>query len=474
MPLNSATFLVFLLAVAGIHFSLPLRFRRAFLLIFSYIFYGHFGPEYITVLLVVTLNSYVCGLRVARAADPKHRKARLAIGVTVNLIVLCLCKYLGTEILPIIGEPLRHILPDMWDSPISFMAPIGISFYTFQATGYLVDVYRRDIEPELSLSRFALFVSFFPNIQSGPIARASSLLLQLQRPTRFDASRTWEGVQLILWGLFKKTVVADRLAQLVNAVYDHAPDHNGPTLIVATYFFAFQIYCDFSGYTDIAIGSARILGYDLPPNFARPYFANTVLDFWRRWHISLSSWLRDYLYISLGGNRVREWRLHLNLMITMVLCGLWHGGSWTFMIWGAYHGVLLCLSRLTLNLRDRLWSTLRVPQPVVQFTRAVITFHLVCLGWMIFRANSVQDIALILRKMTGHWARLFVDPPTMILGAIGIALVLAVNLVQTRVCIRNILARRSAPLRWAVHMFVVFSIILLGVRDGEDFIYFKF
>ena len=348
------------------------------------------------------------------------------------------------------------------------MLPVGISFYTFQTMAYTIDIYRGDIEPAESLSRFALYVSFFPQLVAGPIERATHLLPQLQAGAfAATAAEIASGLRLALWGLFQKVVIADRLALYVDAVYADPGAHSGATLLAATYAFAFQIYADFAGYSLIAIGCARALGFDLRANFDRPYLARSIRAFWRRWHISLSSWLRDYLYVPLGGShggRLRTWR---NLVLTMLLGGLWHGAGWTFVVWGLLQGLLLVASHAMRHggLRHPFEG---LPPRLHHGLDVLLTFHLVCLGWVFFRAASLSDALAVL----GGLARpgvLFVDAHTFAHAGVGLALLAFVEL--TPAALRE---RTSPSLRRAAAGSLALLVALLGVEVGAQFIYFQF
>jgi len=301
------------------------------------------------------------------------------------------------------------------------------------------------------------------------------MLPQFAREQHFDLDRACVGLQRILWGLFKKVVIADRLAPYVDAVFGNPVHHNGATLTLATYAFALEIYCDFSGYSDIAIGSAKILGIDLMRNFDRPYSSQSITEFWRRWHISLSSWLRDYLYISLGGNRRGTLRTYVNLMITMVLGGLWHGASWTFLIWGALQGLMLCCSRLTLPVRDRLVAAMHLPRWLVGTWRTVVTFHLVCLSWIFFRAATLRDALTILGRIFARWHAPFLDKPLLVHAAFGVLVLLSVEVLQGRFgSMLSWVGERRSAMRWTIWYGLLFSIVLFGVESGTQFIYFQF
>ncbi len=473
MLFNSTLYLIFLTTVSAIYFALPGRARLYLLLLASYVFYSCWRADYLALILAITVVNYGCALGMGRHRGAALRKVLLGVALVGSLGLLAVFKYAGFFSRSF-GD-LADLLSLGIDLPrLDVLLPVGISFYTLQAVGYSVDVYRGRIDPERHPFRYALYVAFFPQLVAGPIERGERLLPQLHMRHRFSPDRIWDGMQLIAWGLFKKVVVADRLGMYVDAVYGHVYDHEGPTLLLATYFFTVQIYCDFSGYTDIAIGSARILGINLVRNFDLPYFATTIRDHWRRWHISLSSWLRDYVYIPLGGNRQGAARTLLNLFLTMVIGGLWHGANWTFVLWGGYHGVLMCGSWLTQPWRDRFWARLGVPLWVVNPVRALVTFHLIVLGFVLFRSRSLAEAFHIFSKLPELDGGPWINAPSVVLGAAGIAVLFVVQLIQTRFVIRDLLAKRFWLTRWVVYASVVFAIIVFGVDAESRFIYFQF
>jgi D-alanyl-lipoteichoic acid acyltransferase DltB (MBOAT superfamily) len=374
------------------------------------------------------------------------------------------------------------------------LLPVGISFYTFQTLSYTVDVYRGERHAERHLGIFALYVSFFPQLVAGPIERSTRLLPQFHNHVRFDYDRVTSGLRLMLWGFFKKVVIADNVALAVNAVYNDPTRHEGLPLILATILFAFQIYCDFAGYSDIAIGGARILGFDLMTNFRRPYHARSIGEFWHRWHISLSTWFRDYLYIPLGGNRVGRNRWLVNLFLTFLISGLWHGASWTFVVWGALHGGYLIVGILTAGVRARAVRATRLDRvPWLHgLLQRVFIFGLVCFAWIFFRANSVADALYIVTHLftgigasaadlleTGGIFRLLDSMPlglnraAVIVGSI--LLMEVVHLVQTRGSIGALVAGWPVWCRWPVYYALLAIISLLGAfNEGQQFIYFQF
>ena len=376
-----------------------------------------------------------------------------------------------------------------WRTPgLNVLLPVGITFYTFQALSYTMDLYRGQVKAERHLGRYALYVSFFPQLVAGPIERSTHLLGQFTRRNRIDYHRMKSGIQLMVWGLFKKMVIADRLAYFVDAAYSDPSAYGGGQLLVASVFFAFQIYCDFSAYSDIAIGAARVLGYDLMQNFNRPYFARSTRDFWRRWHISPSTWFRDYVYIPLGGNRLTPLRTSVNIFLVFLVCGLWHGASWNFVVWGGLHGIYLIAGRLTAPLRGKIRRALRISEdnPFLAAYQISTTFTLVLLGWIFFRAETLPDALLILGKIcTAETLSLqglsnyviALDRPEFLVSLVAISALLLLECIHSRCHLGDWLNARNLWLRYAVYMAVIYTIIIFGMYgeySGADFIYFKF
>ncbi|MBM4362225.1 MAG: MBOAT family protein, partial [Deltaproteobacteria bacterium] len=349
-----------------------------------------------------------------------------------------------------------------------------ISFYTFQGLSYTVDVYRGSLRAERSFPRFALYIIFFPQLVAGPIERATHLLPQFTRDHRWDGARVRRGLELCLWGLFKKVVIADRLAVYVDGVYDRPGAHVSATLLLATYAFAYQIYCDFSGYSDIAVGSARVLGFELMENFDRPYLATSLRDFWRRWHISLSTWLRDYLYVPLGGGRGSDLLTYRNLLLTMLLGGLWHGASLNFVVWGALHGAMLAVSRATLDARDRLAARAGVPVWLRDLVRTVLCFHLVCFAWIFFRASTWADSWTVIRGiLRADGEAPFLHVMTFGHAGLGLLVLGASELLRQRPGLMERL-RGHGALRLSATYALLLGVVLLGAESGAQFIYFQF
>jgi len=391
---NSLDFLLFFLVVFGLNQGLrpwP-RAQKWMLLAASYWFYGQWNWTYLALIIGSTLLDYSIGLGLVKVR-PMRRRTLMTVSLVANLGLLAFFKYANWLILN--WNATSGWLGLDWQfGAVDVLLPVGISFYTFQSLSYTIDVYRGDSPPRRSLLDYALFVAFFPQLVAGPIVRDGEFFKELDSDRRLDAERFQRGIVLIVFGLVKKMVFADGLATVVDPVFDNPASQGFWDVLLATYAFAFQIYCDFSGYTDIAIGVALLLGFRFPQNFNYPYVASSFQDFWRRWHMTLSRWLRDYLYISLGGNRRGKVRTYINLMLTMLLGGLWHGASWNFVIWGGLHGGYLAFERAVL-MRFRLW---RSDARTATVLRWIIVFHMVCLAWIFFRAATL-DASL---QLIGH------------------------------------------------------------------------
>jgi D-alanyl-lipoteichoic acid acyltransferase DltB (MBOAT superfamily) len=354
-----------------------------------------------------------------------------------------------------------------WEIPnLDILLPVGISFYTFQAVGYTIDVYRGDLKAERHLGIYALFVSFFPQLVAGPIERAKNLLPQFKQSFNIDYERISSGLKIMLWGFFMKLVVADRLSVYVDAVYNNVPQHNGTSLLLATFLFAIQIYCDFAGYSNIAIGAAKIMGYSLMENFRRPYFSRSISEFWKRWHISLSTWFKDYLYIPLGGNRVSSSRHLFNLFVTFLISGIWHGANWTFVVWGALHGVFLIVGVL----KNRILKL----QKNNQFIDIIITLTLVLFAWIFFRANTISDAFIIIEKIFTQKGSLFIDQTTLAYAFIGITILIIKEIKDEYGIWFSFSTSPNIFVRYLYYLAILTIILLFGVFDGGQFIYFQF
>ncbi len=473
MQFNSYQFALFLAALLPAYWLLSNRrgAQNVLLLGAGYYFYACWNPRFLALLILSTLVDYGCGLWIDQFENRRGRRWILNISIALNLGVLGYFKYRNFFAENLYDLLLRSgISVSRWHLDVAL--PIGISFYTFQSMSYVIDVYRREIKPTRNLVQFATFVSFFPHLVAGPIMRATSLLPQVARRRRFNLHQFYEGSYLIFWGLFKKVVVADNLAVLVDDLFGRWQSLAGGSCLLAVYAFAFQIYGDFSGYTDIARGVGKCLGFEIPLNFNLPYFATSPKDFWSRWHISLSGWLRDYLYIPLGGSRSGSLLTCRNLMLTMVLGGLWHGAAWTFVAWGFYHGLLLVLHRGASPWLERIRPDDAVEAACWRGLRIIVTFHLVCLGWLVFRAESMEQAAgmlsaIVLRPAVPLAAYL-------VPAALLIIPLCAVQLVQYTTRDLNVIARTPWYVRSVFYTACFYAIVLAGQFGGRQFIYFQF
>lgn len=477
MLFNSFQYLLFFPIVCLFYFAIPFRWRTAFLLLASYYFYMCWRWQYVVLIMVQTEINFLCGLRMERARTQSGRRALLLTAIIPTLALLFFFKYYN-----FVNEALRSLFGFVEVSyhvpQLNILLPIGISFHTFQTLSYIIDLYRGKIPVERSFIKFALFVSFFPLLVSGPIERAHHLLPQLDRTNHFDVDRLSSGLKLMLWGFFKKVVIADRLAEYVNQIYPHPEDYSGATLMLASYYFAFQIYCDFSGYTDIAIGSARVLGYDLMKNFNLPLLARSPSDFWQRWHISLSTWFRDYVYFPLGGSRVAAGRWAFNIMVVFGLSGLWHGANWTFVIWGLLNGGFLLLGRCVGPYARGLCQRCALPEWVQALLRMLVTFHLLLLARIFFRAASLHDALFIVKRIFTDMAGPIYLGYSSVGTMLGLALIVMLLVVQwlqynNRLPLNLSPVRVPVLLRWSGYLAMLLAISMLG-KSGNDFIYFQF
>lgn len=476
MLFNSLEYFAFFTAIGLAYFIMPYRWRVWLLLAGSYCFYMWWRWEYGSLLLGVTVVNYIGAMLIASAPSESVKKRRLFATVLLSLVPLAFFKYYNF-VVDSVNSLFWRGGTDYGIPGLNVILPVGISFFTLQALGYSIDVFRGKCAAERHFGRFAVYVSFFPQLVAGPIERAGHLLGQFRRENHLDIERLSSGGKLILWGLFKKVVIADSLAIYVNRVYGSPDLYSGSSLLLATYFFAFQIYCDFSGYSDIAIGSARILGYDLMQNFRLPYLATSIRDFWRRWHISLSTWFADYVYVPLGGNRVSASRWAVNIAIVFLLSGLWHGANWTFVVWGGLHACYYLLEALFGRFRIRRTDRI-LPYAIGQFLRVFVTFHAVLLAWVFFRARTVSDAFYIVTKVvTDLTGRLYLGASTLE-TAVGVTLVIVLCVVQwlqMRGLVSCDYGRSALPrhIRWPGYLAMLSSLALLS-RGSDAFIYFQF
>ncbi len=472
MLFQTTEFAVFFLVVSAVHFALSLERRTWLLLAASYYFYMSWDARFAVLILASTIIDYVCCIGIEQ--NEARRRPYLVASIACNLGILGFFKYYGffvdsaTDAMSVLGFDAH--LP-----ALDIVLPVGISFFTFQSMSHTTDVYRREIRAERSFLRFALFVAFFPQLVAGPIVRASQFLPQLRRRFRFNAARLYWGLERILVGLAKKVVIADNLSPLVDLVYADPSIFDTKMLWLATLCYSVQIYADFSGYSDMAIGLARILGFKIPENFDMPYCSRTPSEFWRRWHISLSTWLRDYLYIPLGGNRGGRVKTERNLMLTMLLGGLWHGASYNFILWGGIHGLLLVIYRPIERVAARLKG---LHGPVLKLLSTALLFLIVTTAWVPFRARSLADCGTILEGMYVGWSFGFeVDQLTdvsLTFVAVILAVVLVAHVVGTRMRPVLAFARRTPVLRSVTLAVLVFTVFQFRFLGQTPFVYFQF
>jgi len=476
MLFNSFHFVFFFFIVTSLYFTIPHPWRWLLLLASSCYFYMAFVPIYILILGFTIIIDYFAGIYIENA-EGKRRKLFLIFSLIANIGVLAVFKYynfINTNLSFLLhGFALENPIPYL-----SILLPIGLSFHTFQAMSYTIEVYRGHQKAERHFGIYSLYVMFYPQLVAGPIERPQNLLHQFREPHEFDYDRVVGGLKLMLWGIFKKLVIADRLSIYVNATYNNADQHNGTTLLLATIFFAFQIYCDFSGYSDIAIGSAKVMGFKLMTNFNRPYFARNISEFWKRWHISLSTWFKDYLYISLGGNKVSVPRWYFNLFFVFLVSGLWHGANWTYIIWGALNGFYLVFAIMTQGVRNKINDITGIHH-LPKFHHALqilTTFALSCFAWVFFRANNVNDAFTIIGKIFTLPGPLFYESASeLIYPFASILLLLAVELKnEFYKGDFSFFNNKNWVVRLGSYTMLIIIILVIGVFDGGQFIYFQF
>jgi alginate O-acetyltransferase complex protein AlgI len=474
MLFNSFQFLLFLPLVVCGYYLLPQKFRWVLLLVASYYFYMCWRMEYILMIAGTTLLDYWIGIAISESNQQRRKRLLLGISLLTNFGLLFTFKYFD-----FFSNSLRSAfgLVDITVAApeLKLLLPVGISFYTFQSISYVIDVYRGDVAAERHLGRFATFIAFFPQLVAGPIERPGNLLPQFRQNHRPKYDSLVSGLNWIALGFFKKVVIADRCAVYVNEIFASPTQFGAWATAMGIILFAFQIYCDFSGYSDIAIGSAKLMGFDLMQNFDRPYLSRTISEFWRRWHISLSTWFRDYLYVPLGGSKKSRWRNHFNVFITFVVSGLWHGASWTYVVWGAFHGAILVLEREGRGHKTGNTHSFRNPIKARQIPRIALTFALVCIGWVFFRAKTMEDAFWIFRSL-GDFSQGF--------GSVVIRSGLTENgllnfvllAISMGIFFLSGLLPRNLKLRYNLLFLLItsFLILFLGKNSSNEFIYFQF
>ncbi len=466
MLFNSLAFLLFFPIICLLYWGIPYRLRNTLLLLASYYFYMSWEPKYAILILFTSLTTWICGLNISKNSN--HKRLHLSICIVTNLLILFFFKYYNFVIDSICSielfKNLRLYIPHS-----EFLLPVGISFYTFQSIGYTIDVYRQEIKPEKNFLTYALFVSFFPQLVAGPIERAKNLLPQFHHRHYFNGEEFIEGLKLMLWGFFMKLCIAGNVAPYVDAVYNNVSNHYSSSLILASVFFSFQIFCDFGGYSLIAIGTARCLGFHLMQNFNHPYLSTSVRDFWHRWHISLSSWFGSYVYIPLGGSRCNLIKHCKNLMITMLASGIWHGANWTFIWWGGIHGFFLVINTLYLKIFGK---NNFIPKAI----NIITTWILVTWAWIFFRANTLSDAFTVMKRIIFDHGKFYKGEgyPSIILPLLMI-LILLIKEIKDEYNFKFSLIHHSNP--WisipSVALLII-TILLCAEFNSGKFIYFQF
>lgn len=483
MFFNSIDFAIFFPLVFIFYWLVAknLVLRNILILVSSYVFYGWWDWRFLILIVISSLVDFIIGQKLYKSEKIKQRKGLLLISLFVNLGFLFYFKYANFFIETFV-DSFMFFGKELEVSTLNIILPVGISFYTFQTLSYTIDIYRKQLEPTKNWLAFFSFVAFFPQLVAGPIERASHLLPQFYKTYKFNYDQVKSGLLLMAFGLFKKMVIADRAAIIVNQVYNNPTDYYGYETILATVLFAFQIYCDFSGYSDIAIGAARTMGFDLMKNFDSPYFSKSITEFWRRWHISLSTWFRDYVYIPLGGSRNGKYKTYANLFIVFVVSGLWHGAAMTFVIWGAIHGAIIVLEKALSKARSKIFTS------KTRFLNSVITvpltFFIVCFAWVFFRANSFDDAILIITNSM-HFQDFSLeslltpdyDKREFLVLIVAIIVLLLKEVIDRHDIWIDKLPKVNFIFRWMVYIIIGLSIVYYG-QYGDDtpaeFIYFQF
>ena len=480
MLFNSLSFAIFLPIVFAIYWLLPHRFRWALLFVASYWFYMSWNPQYVVLILFTTAVSYAAGLAIEKQQTKKKKKLVVALACVASLSVLFFFKYFNfmsqsvASVLSYFAMPIEPIV-------LKLLLPVGISFYTFQTLSYVIDVYRGAVPAERHFGIYATFVSFFPQLVAGPIERTKDLLPQIRAEHKFDYAQASYGLKLMAWGFFKKIVVADTISQYAGKVFDAPQDFHGFSLVLATVLFAVQIYCDFSGYSDIAVGTAKLMGINLSTNFKSPYFSQSIREFWSRWHISLSTWFRDYVYIPLGGNRVGKIRHALNLLITFLVSGLWHGANWTFVIWGGIHGIAQVVENCLFKKKkpsDR--------RGIGWLLRVLIVFCFTSFAWVFFASNTVSDAAYIISNMLdgirspftylhSGFSSIGIGERKLLFLALSLILLAVYDFLSLKTDVISAVSKQKKVVRWVIYeLFLLWLILNIPTMSATEFIYFQF
>ncbi len=476
MLFNSFQFIEFFLIVYCAYLFLNHKWQNRMLLVASCVFYGAWDWRFLFLMFSSISVDYFCAANIHKSENQKTRKRFLLLSICVNLTVLGFFKYFN-----FFGGSLQALFDwlglSVHTRALNIILPIGISFYTFEAMSYVIDVYRKKMEPAKTYLDYALFVIYFPHLIAGPIMRAKDLLPQISFPRTLSADKFYEGAYLIFWGMFQKVFIADNLARIADPVFASSPPYNGIKVMLALYAFAFQIYCDFAGYSNIARGLGKLMGFDIMINFNLPYFAANPREFWQRWHISLSTWLRDYLYIPLGGNKKGTSNTYKNLFITMLLGGLWHGAAWTFVLWGAYHGALLAAHRMFQPLFKKFTFLMQGFSGKVFFAiKVIVFFNLIAVSWLLFRSRSMTQAYQMARGVLFNFHINDIiglkDAASSII--FFICILAGVELLQYRTGEPLVVFRLPTAARAVFYFICFYLIVIWGVHGGKQFIYFQF
>ena len=483
MSFNSLEYLIFLPIVFLLYFWLEHKYRWIILLVASCAYYMSWNWHYIGILLVSTLTDYFCAIQISKTDSLSVKKAYLSFSLVINLGLLFTFKYFNFFI-----DNFEYMFQSfnipMQIPYLRLILPVGISFYTFQALSYTIDVYRGVKKVETNLGIFLVYITFFPQLLAGPIERSTHLMQQFYIEQKLRYDNISSGCRQMLWGFLKKIIIADHLAIYVNEIYNHPAQYSAGSLLLAAVFFSFQIYCDFSGYSDIAIGTARLFGIDLMKNFNAPYLARSLREFWKRWHISLSTWFKDYLYVPLGGNQVSKWLWYRNIMIVFIVSGIWHGANWTFLLWGLTHGLILVMEAMTVELRHRFYQITHLNKSgiLLKTIKTITCFSFVSFTWVLFRANNMNDLSLILSRIfydiskgtKGNFMISRVESFDIGFALVTIGFLFLIELIHRKFNLVLFLNQFNAWLRWTVYGLSIILILLCSKTDAQEFIYFRF
>ena len=481
MLFNSIKFLIFFPIVFFIYFLIKKEYiKQIWLLICSYIFYMSWNPVFALLMLFSTFVTYISSILMNKYKN--HKKIFLTLSLLINLAILFYFKYFNFII-----DNINNIFGFLNLSQIKtfdILLPVGISFYTFQALSYSMDVYRNDVKVEKNFIKYALFVSFFPQLVAGPIEKSKVFLQQFNEEHKFNYNNVKNGLLTMLGGYILKLIIADRAAIVVNQVYNNVTDYTGISLIIATVLFAIQIYCDFYAYSTIAKGAAQTLGYKLSDNFDTPYLSTSIKEFWRRWHISLSTWFKEYLYFPLGGSRVKKIKLVRNILIVFIVSGLWHGAAWTFIIWGALHGLYQVIGMFTTKIRNNFNAFIKLDKhpKIHKFIKIIICFVLVDFAWIFFRANTLNDAFYVIKNIFNfsnlNITMLGLDKYNFILLFISIILLIIYEIFNKKINLIDWINNKNIIIRWIIYLIIIFTILIFGIYgpgyNASQFIYFQF